>query len=207
MYCRISWWSQLKTMITNQDTENQNLKSPYEVSRRYYQSQHIPIMSMSTWSYIAPLLKKLKAKSILEIGTAVWYGTMMIGDLIQTWWWQIWTYEISYPSYHHALGNIYARVKDGKSHIHAYHLDFLQVNLDLYLSQALDFVWIDAHKQSYPLYLQKIIPYLSPHAVCLLDDMIIYPDTQDAIRNLAKTHGLHHQLIHLSDGDGIFLVS
>ena len=186
--------------ISHQDNEDLWLAK----LRKIYADRNIPIMTLQTWFYLKQLLDKYQPYSSLEIGTAVWFGTMLIACQVHKWWGQIVSFEISYPSYHQALQYMSQWWVTNTS---LYHLDFLKVDLSLYLTHPLDFVWIDGQKSQYPSYIIKVLPYLSPGAICVLDDVVQYPQTQDRIRQIADQHGYYYHIVSLSDGDGLGLFS
>lgn len=46
---------------------------------------YIPVMSSATWSYVGPLITYLKPHTVLEIGTAIGFGTLLMARLVSQW--------------------------------------------------------------------------------------------------------------------------
>ena len=66
---------------------------------------NIPIISIHTENFIKDYLQKHKPKSIIEIGSAVWYSTSILWQTLESYHKQgeIKSREISYPHYRQAL--------------------------------------------------------------------------------------------------------
>lgn len=85
-------------------------------------------------------------------------------------------------------------------------MDFNRLTHDRFVDTLIDFARIDGQKAQYPLYIDMIIPRMKSGGICVLDDMIDYPQYYDLIKQFAYTHGCSHKLIQLSDGDGIVIL-
>ena len=79
------------------------------------------------------------------------------------------TFEISYPQYQEGLTNI---LNSGQKNIKSYYANFQSIDLHHYINRKLDFVFIDARKSEYHLYLQKVIPFLDNEYLIICDDVI-----------------------------------
>jgi predicted O-methyltransferase YrrM len=168
---------------------------------------YIPVMSSATWSYVGPLITYLKPHTVLEIGTAIGFGTLLMARLVSQWWGQIRTFEISYPRYHQALYHFHAYGLSYISSISAYHMDFTRLVYDRFWDKPIDFVRVDGQKSQYPLYMDLVLPYMNDNGICILDDVVMYPQTQHQIYALAHRYGYGCQCVGLSDGDGVFVIS
>lgn len=175
--------------------------------RLYYTQWNIPIMSLATQQYVVSLLSYCRPKTVLEIWTAVWFGSMIIANEIQKRWWQIYTYEISYPNYYKAIHHFVDRVLWWYPHnIYAYNLNALDHDYTKHCNKKIDFAWIDGQKSEYSLYINSIIPHLALGWVCVLDDVITYQDSICKIYPLLDALHCSYQIIQLDDNDGICIV-
>jgi predicted O-methyltransferase YrrM len=135
------------------------------------EARHIPLISQETQAFLEQLLAIKQPKNVLEIGAAVGYSSIVIAETLQFWRGKIVSFEIGYPAYLEAQKNIKeAKVKN----ILLYPFDINAIHLEKFFAEKFDFVFIDAQKNQYGDYMQKIQPYLCPETTLLLDDVIKY---------------------------------
>ncbi len=94
-----------------------------------------------------------------------------------------------------------------------YYADFLEVPIERLLTykdwapNKLDFVFVDGAKAHYHLYLEKILPYCSPHATIVCDDVIAFTQKVDALYQRLDKHNITYSHIPAEQGDWLLLVT
>lgn len=149
-----------------------------EKLRATCKERNIPIISLATESFLWKLLRKYKPKICLEIWGAVWYSSIYMSRIINTWGGKITSFEIWYPSYQEGLRNI--------KEAHCYNIIWYPYDVRYApikkLVQAwpsdrqspVDFIFIDGQKSQYGDYMEIIEKISSPHTVIVIDDVIKY---------------------------------
>lgn len=106
-------------------------------------NKNVPIMKLETKEFLKSLLLIKKPKSILEIGSAVGYSSLVFSKYSDS---EITTIEKSEEMYNIAVENF----KNYNEDINIINMDAIKA-LD-YLNQGFDFVFIDANKAHYKDY-------------------------------------------------------
>ncbi|MGO3017907.1 MAG: O-methyltransferase [Anaerococcus sp.] len=106
-------------------------------------NKNVPIMKLETKEFLKSLLLIKKPKSVLEIGTAVGYSSLVFSKYSDS---KITTIEKSEEMYNIAVENF----KNYNEDINIINMDAIKA-LD-YLNQGFDFVFIDANKAHYKDY-------------------------------------------------------
>lgn len=135
--------------------------------KKFWLETSIPNISETNWKFLNFLVKKVWAKSWLEIWAANWYSTIWLGDAFEENWWKLLSYEIWKISFTRAVENIKNIWLDSLIEIRGE--NFLKCDL---WKISFDFVFIDARKSEYLDYINKIIPFLRPGAILIFDDVI-----------------------------------
>lgn len=166
-------------------------------------NKNIPIISENTQKYIKNVLMNHKPRQCLEIWTASWFSSIFMGNILQQWWWQIFWFEISYPSYKQALLNIQL---SGLSNITLYNMNFINSPLKNMFNFEFDFIFIDAMKKQYVDYLNMILPFCRRNCIIILDDVIKFKSRLIPLYIFIKKMQINYQIIKLDLDDGIMVI-
>ncbi len=129
--------------------------------------EHIPIIMDDTLKVVDKILKEVKPKRILEIGTAVGYSAICFSEYLSEDG-QIDTIERDEERIIEAKSNI---EKVGVSNkINIYSGDAVEILPTL--NNKYDVVFIDAAKGKYPFFLKEALRMLNTHGVILADNIL-----------------------------------
>ncbi len=168
--------------------------------KQYCLQNKIPAISTQTQNFLEDIISKHKPKVCLEIGSAVWYSTSFISQLIQKRWWFLYSFEISYPSYIQAVNNN----KHNSNNI-IYPFNFNSINPNSLLPNSLDFVFIDAQKSLYLDYLLKLDKKIQ-NGIIVLDDVIKFKHRMTPLYEYLDKNQINYQLIQTEPWDGILVI-
>jgi len=87
-----------------------------------------------------------------------------------------------------------------------YYIDLLEAPLELLLTAPIDFVFIDAAKSHYRLFLEKILPYCAKRATIVFDDVLAFEDKVTDLYNLLSERHLSYSHVASEEGDGLLII-
>lgn len=87
-----------------------------------------------------------------------------------------------------------------------YYVDLLEAPLESLLTKPIDFVFIDAAKAHYHLFLEKILPYCSAHATIICDDVLAFEDKVGDLYKLLDHHHFSYHHMPSEEGDGLLII-
>ena len=129
--------------------------------------EHIPIIMDDTLAVIDKVLKEIKPKKILEIGTAVGYSAMCFSEYLQEGG-RIDTIERDEERIAQAKENI---VKVGvQEKINIIEGDAVEILPNL--NEKYDMIFIDAAKAKYPFFLQESLRMLNENGIIFADNIL-----------------------------------
>ena len=129
--------------------------------------EHIPIIMDDTLAVIDKVLKEIKPKKILEIGTAVGYSAMCFSEYLQEGG-RIDTIERDEERIARAKENI---VKVGvQEKINIIEGDAVEILPNL--NEKYDMIFIDAAKGKYPFFLQESLRMLNENGIIFADNIL-----------------------------------
>ena len=174
--------------------------------------EHIPIIMDDTLEVVDKILKEIKPKKILEIGTAVGYSAMCFSEYLQEGG-KIDTIERDEERIAEARINIEKVGVEDKINIYAGDA----VEILPTLNEKYDVVFIDAAKGKYPFFLNQALRIINKNGVILADNVLykgyVMSDynkhkQRTAVRNLREyikevTENPNIQTEILEVGDGL----
>lgn len=166
-------------------------------------SRNIPILSTATESFLLKFLSEIKPNTCLEIGSAVWYSTIITANKTKEWNWQVFSFERSYPAYIEGLQNI-SNFK--LNNITSYPFNFQEINLNKFFSWNFDFVFVDWQKSQYGDYLKKIWPLIESNSTIVIDDVIKYHNKLFSLYEFIQKMQINYEILKLDDDDGIMIL-
>ena len=166
--------------------------------------RNIPIISIETETFLWNLLNERKPKFCLEIGSAVWYSTIFIANTIKQWWWIVYSFEISYPSYLEGIQNIW---KYGLKNLIVYPFDFQNTDITKLITKPVDFAFIDWQKSQYANYLINIHDILSTKSTIVLDDVIKFKSKMSSLYEYLEKNQIIYDKFEMEKWDGIIVIN
>lgn len=165
--------------------------------------RNIPIISPETEEFLIDILNQQKPMICLEIGSAVWYSSMVIADTIKQWGWFLYSFEISYASYLEGIQNIWnSKLKN----LVVYPFNFLEIDLQKFIPNTVDFVFIDWQKNQYANYLSNINSILSTKNKIVFDDVIKFKSKMFSLYEYFQKNQINYKQINMEKWDGIILI-
>lgn len=173
--------------------------------------EHIPIIMDDTLEVVDKILKELKPKKILEIGTAVGYSAMCFSEYLEQGG-KIDTIERDIERANEAKENI--KKVEVEDKINIFEGDAVEILPTL--NEKYDMIFIDAAKGKYPFFLKESLRLLNTKGVILADN-ILYKGyvmsnynkhkQRTAVRNLreyiqevTENERLDTQILEVGDG-------
>ena len=145
--------------------------------KQFAKDNHVPIIQDGGLDFLLKTIKKINAKDILELGSAIGYSAISMARLSDDI--HIDTIERDQKMYEEALKN----VKDAALNDQIT-LNFMDIR-DYVPSKKYDLIFVDAAKGQYYNYLNQFIDYLKEDGVMFFDNMVFHGLTKDpdAIKN------------------------
>lgn len=176
-------------------------------------AETIPVVTPAVGNFLELLVEISKARSILEIGSAIGYSTIYLARGARKTGGKVLTLDMNR-----------GRLERGMQYLHKAELDdlveFRLENALHYLPKVtdeFDFVFVDAAKGEYPEYLDLLVPLLSPGGLLVVDNALfrgwVVPGSvferkydrmvgtmRDFLRKLAAIPGLKVSVLPVGDG-------
>lgn len=143
--------------------------------RNYGIENNIPIMKLETKEFLKTLISMSKPKSILEIGTAIGYSSLLFSKYSNA--------RITSIEKNSKMAEI------AKSNFSKYNKKINLINMDAKkalnnFNQGFDFVFIDANKSQYEYYFNKSLELLNKNGLIVCDNILFRGEiTNDNIVN------------------------
>lgn len=166
------------------------------------QQRNIPCISPETEAVLGNFLRTHRPRVCIEIWSAVWYSTLFIAETIKARWGYICGFERTYEAYLEALHHL--RDFDITNAV-LYPFDFKQTPIDSLIPYTFDFVFIDGQKTQYADYVQKIEGMLSPKAVVICDDVLMYKEKLSLLYWYFEKKQINYQIVDTEPGDGVLI--
>lgn len=133
--------------------------------RKFAEKENVPIMKLESKEFLKSLLAIKRPKSILEIGTAIGYSSLVFDKYSDA---KITTIELSEDMAHIAQENF-----------NKYNVDINLINDNAEkaltkLNQGFDFVFIDANKSNYKFYFDYVDKNLLNNGGVIIADNILF---------------------------------
>jgi len=153
-------------LFLNRRNKNMNKEELQKIKEKAL-DEHIPIIMDDTLEVVDKILKEIKPKKILEIGTAVGYSAMCFSEYLQEGG-KIDTIERDEERIKEAKENIKKVEVEEKINI----LEGDAVEILPTLKEKYDMVFIDAAKGKYPFFLKEALRMLEKNGVILADNIL-----------------------------------
>lgn len=161
---------------------SKDLSQELENIKSYALAHKVPIMVDEGLDFLLMLVKVLKPKRILEIGTAIGYSAIRMALVSEA---TIDTIERDQESYEIAKKNIILLNMQDRINLHL--ADALLFNESV-LTEKYDLLFIDAAKAQYIKFFEKYTPLLNENGVVLTDNLLFHglvtTDEEIASKNL-----------------------
>ena len=129
---------------------------------------NVPIVFDDTLDFLMMIIKLLKPKKILELGTAVGFSSIMMALNCDA---TIDTIERNIDMYNSAISNINKLKLENRIHVH--YADALSISLDE-LENGYDLIFIDAAKAQNQKFFLKYSPLLSDGGLIITDNILFH---------------------------------
>lgn len=184
--------------------------------KQFAKDNHVPIIQDGGLDFLLKTIKKINAKDILELGSAIRYSAISMARLSDDI--HIDTIERDQKMYEEALKNVKDAALDNQIT-----LNFMDIR-DYVPSKKYDLIFVDAAKGQYYNYLNQFIDYLKEDGVMFFDNMVFHGLTKDpdAIKNrntrslvkkinkfkeLVKEDSRFDIILYEDIGDGILILT
>lgn len=149
--------------IENFSSERENFKELVD----YAETNRVPIVSQDVSRFIELLLKIIKPKNILEIGSAIGYSSLIMSKASDA---NILTIEKDEETFKVLKENLKKYDTDNK--IKAINDDAINTLKSMNKEEKFDFCFIDANKSQYEEYLNLVYDLTSDNALILIDNIL-----------------------------------
>ena len=134
----------------------------------YAEKNNVPITKDDTMEFIVDYINKNNVQDILEIGTAIAYGSinMAMCDSVKS----VTTLEIDTTNYREALSNI-------AKHNLLDKIDAKLIDAKIYIDSCdkkFDLIYLDGPKGQYINYLPKLLQMLNPNGAIIADNIFFH---------------------------------
>lgn len=149
--------------IENFSSERENFKELVD----YAETNRVPIVSQDVARFIELLLKIIKPKNILEIGSAIGYSSLIMSKASDA---NISTIEKDEETFKVLKENLKKYDTDNK--IKAINDDAINTLKSMDKEEKFDFCFIDANKSQYEEYLNLVYDLTRDNALILIDNIL-----------------------------------
>ena len=149
--------------IENFSSERENFKELVD----YAETNRVPIVSQDVARFIELLLKIIKPKNILEIGSAIGYSSLIMSKASDA---NILTIEKDEETFKVLKENLKKYDTDNK--IKAINDDAISALKSMDKEEKYDFCFIDANKSQYEEYLNLVYDLTRDNALILIDNIL-----------------------------------
>ncbi|OFK80851.1 hypothetical protein HMPREF2800_01195 [Anaerosphaera sp. HMSC064C01] len=149
--------------IENFSSERENFKELVD----YAETNRVPIVSQDVARFIELLLKIIKPKNILEIGSAIGYSSLIMSKASDA---DILTIEKDEETFKVLKENLKKYDTDNK--IKAINDDAINAMKSMDKEEKFDFCFIDANKSQYEEYLNLVYDLTRDNALILIDNIL-----------------------------------
>lgn len=129
--------------------------------------RNIPVMQKEGILFLISQLNQMKAKSCLEIGSAIGYSAMMMVTHVDEL--KVDTIELNDERYQEAVNNIQERGLENC--ISIFHDDALTFDESQLMCAPYDCLFIDAAKAQYQKFFEKYVPYVKEQGMIIVDNL------------------------------------
>jgi len=167
-------------------------------------AHNIPIISSATEIFLHNYIIQHKPKSIIEIGSAVWYSTSLLWESMSIYhpYGEIFSWEISYPHYRQSLINT-----QFYKNIRVILWNFCNYNCNTILKKwYFDMVFIDGRKSETLIYLKKLLPYVHKNTHIIIDDVMKFKEKMQDCYDLLDKNNIEYKIEKIDEDDGILII-
>lgn len=177
-----------------------NLQEFLQKLKQHGIENEIPNISLENAEFLLEQIKQIKAKNILEIGTANGYSTIHFANCIQEWDGKITTIEFSSLSYEAAKKNFEEVWLSNITQLLGNALSILPE-----LKETYDFIFIDGMKKRSRDFLELCLPKIKKWWIIVIDDVIKFKHKMESLYEFVETQKLPYEIIQIDQDDGIMM--
>ena len=182
------------------ELEQFNIETDARVTDR---SKRMLNIAPDTGPFLVLLIRALKAKRILEIGTSNGYSTLWLAYAAQLHGGNVTTVEIS--SYKAEM----ARQNFRQANLHSF-IDLKLIDAGEFLKQeadgSYDFIFLDSYRLEYPVWWSDLHRVLSPGGLLVSDNASTHEhEMAGFVRIVERTHGCISSLVPVGHGQLVIL--
>ncbi len=165
---------------------------------------NVPIIKPKVENILINELNSNRPKNVVEIWTAIWYSSLIIGNTIQYWKGKLTTFEVSYISYMQALENFH---NFKQYNITAYNIDPLSVDLEkIFKKEKIDFLFIDAVMKFYLDFLLAFKDLLENDCIVLLDNVVKFKSKTSSLYEFLNKNQIDYEIFSIPPNDWLMKI-
>ncbi len=165
-------------------------------------TRDVPNITEATALYLYSIVRSVRPKRILEVGTANGLSTMVFAEAMrENGLGDIDTIDWSKPTYEEATAN-FKRYEYTQIHQHFGDARVLIPSM----AQVYDVVFIDAMKKDYLNYMQVLRGLVHEESIIIFDDVIKFKYKMEVFYNYLAEHSIDHTVINTDPDDGIMVL-
>lgn len=168
------------------------------------QQRKVPLISPESQNILLKILTTYQPKNCLEIGSAIGYSGIFIAKTIAEWGGNLTSFEVAYPSYLEAQ---YHARQCQITNVKRYPFDLTKIeDTSNILPKQCDFVFIDAQKNQYWIYMEKIQENLSSENTIVLDDILKYHTKLTWLYEFLEKNQINYEIQQSEEWDGMMII-
>jgi predicted O-methyltransferase YrrM len=169
-------------------------------SRITEHSRQMLNITRDTGLFLSILIRSIKPKNVLEIGTSNAYSTLWIADAVRHSNGQVTTLEVSSEKARMARNNI---ERSGLSRYIDLHQEDVRIFLRNHADESYDFIFLDAERPQYLSYWRELDRVLKSESLLVVDNALSpHPaELAEFFKTFEDTHRFLTEIIHLGKGE------
>jgi predicted O-methyltransferase YrrM len=162
-------------------------------------ANQVPCISRATRDLLIKYINQCQPRHYIEVWSA-WGVSLFTAHQQLS---QRWGTVVGMPT----VDRVQQMIQDHQlTDIAIYHLNANQAGRDSIITDPIDFAFIDARKANYHIYLQTLLPHMTPNAMIICDDVIEFKYKLTPLYQFLDQNQMNYETITLSDWDWVIVI-